>query len=75
MELASSGTSMMNYFYNSWLDLKGSIWKRDLCDRPLSTQAKTNIITISLIRNTLPQVDMLIQMLYSLICIFTKSSK
>ena len=37
MELARQE---MNYFYNSWLDLKGSIWKRDLCDRPLSTQAK-----------------------------------
>ena len=32
MELARQE---MNYFYNSWLDLKGSIWKRDLCDRPL----------------------------------------
>tara|TARA_B110000259_G_C13741628_1_gene292714 strand:- start:191 stop:523 length:333 start_codon:yes stop_codon:yes gene_type:complete len=72
MELARQE---MNYFYNSWLDLKGSIWKRDLCDRPLSTQAKTNIITILLIRNTLPEVDRLIKMLYWLIYIFTKSSK
>ena len=72
MELARQE---MNYFYNSWLDLKGSIWKRDLCDRSLSTQAKTNIITILFIRNTLPEVDRLIKMLYWLICFFTKSSK
>ena len=72
MELARQE---MNYFYNSWLDLKGSIWKRDLCDRPLSTQAKTNIITILLIRNTPQEVDRLIKMLYWLIYIFTKSSK
>ena len=72
MELARQE---MNYFYNSWLDLKGSIWKRDLCDRPLSTQAKTNIITILLIRNTLPEVDRLIKMLYWLIYIFNKILK
>jgi hypothetical protein len=35
--------------------LKLSIWKRALWT--LSTQAKTNIITILLIKNTLPEVD------------------
>jgi hypothetical protein len=40
-------------------------------DRALSTQAKTNIITILFIRNTLQEVDRLIKMLYWLICFFT----